>query len=122
MEANRQLTRDEYALIRWMIENGMPGADRFLSQLEMVEVTPWHCECGCASVEFQLLGQDAPPPGILPISEFVFGDDENLSGIFVYECNGVLSGLEVYGLSGDAPKSLPSPNELRPFIKNTSPN
>lgn len=50
-----------------------------------------------------------------PIADFVFGDADTLSGIFVHEKDGTLSGLEVYGLAGDAPKSLPQPQELRPF-------
>ena len=39
----------------------------------------------------------------------------DLSGIFVYEKQGFLAGLEVYGLAGDAPKVLPSPDALRPI-------
>ena len=39
------------------------------------------------------------------------------SGIFVYEQNGALAGLEVYGLTGEAPKVLPSPESLRPIPK-----
>jgi hypothetical protein len=49
------------------------------------------------------------------IADFMFGSDEDLSGIFVFERNGILAGVEVYGLAGDAPKSLPSPESLRPF-------
>lgn len=37
------------------------------------------------------------------------------SGAFIYSCNGVLSGIEVYGLSGDAPHFLPAPLTLRPL-------
>jgi len=38
-----------------------------------------------------------------------------MSGIFIYERSGILSGLEVYELSGDAPKALPSTDSLRWF-------
>jgi len=38
-----------------------------------------------------------------------------VSGIFLYESKGILSGLEVYGLAGEAPKSLPEPEVLRPL-------
>jgi hypothetical protein len=37
------------------------------------------------------------------------------SGIFVFEKDGMLAGLEVYGLAGDAPKSLPVSESLRRF-------
>ena len=62
-----------------------------------------------------LRGKPAAPPGVHPIADFVFGDENTLSGIFVYKKDGILSGLEVYGLAGDAPKSLPEPEALRPL-------
>ena len=49
------------------------------------------------------------------MSDFVFGSAADLSGIFVYEQSGVLGGLEVYGLAGEAPKVLPSIEALRPW-------
>jgi hypothetical protein len=98
-----------------MLEHGSPEARVFLPQLELAEVTPWRCPCGCASIDFQIRGKPAPPPGVHPIADFIFGEEENLSGIFAYESGGILSGLEVYGLSGEAPKSLPEPEALRPF-------
>jgi hypothetical protein len=55
-----------------------------------------------------------------PIADFLFGDEETLSGIFVYEKDGILSGLEVYGLAGEAPKFLPEPEALRPFEKDSA--
>jgi hypothetical protein len=50
----------------------------------------------------------------------VFGSGDELSGIFVFEQSGVLAGLEVYGLAGDAPKTLPGPDSLRPFADETA--
>jgi hypothetical protein len=49
----------------------------------------------------------------MQVSDFIFGTDEELSGIFVWEQDGVLAGLEVYGLAGGAPKILPSSHSLR---------
>ena len=40
------------------------------------------------------------------VADFVFGSDDEPSGIFVFEKGGLLAGLEVYGLAGDAPKTL----------------
>ena len=98
-----------------MLEHGKPEVKVFLSQLEKAKVTLWRCKCGCASINFLVEGFPEPSGGIHPIADFVFGEDENLGGAFVYEQNGVLAGLEVYGLAGDAPKSLPSIESLRPF-------
>jgi len=109
----RQLTDHERSLVRWMLQHGNSEALTFLPQLELAEVAPWQCPCGCASINFRIRGKPAPPPGVHPIADFVFGEDNTLSGIFVYEKDGILSGLEVYGLAGEAPKSLPEPGVLR---------
>jgi hypothetical protein len=113
-EANRQLSEHERRLVRWMLRHGSPEAADFLIQLEHAEVTPWRCGCGCASIHFKIRDRPEAPPGVHPIADFIFGEDESLSGVFVFEKDGILSGLEVYGLGGDAPKSLPAPEELRP--------
>ena len=114
-EGNRELTNHERRLVRWMLEHGKPEAVEFLQQLELAEVTSWRCPCGCASINFQIRGKPVAPPGAHPIADFVFGDEDTLSGIFVYEADGILSGLEVSGLAGDPPKSLPEPEALRPL-------
>ncbi len=112
-EGNRELTEHERRLVRWMLEHGSLEAAAFLPQLELAEVTPWKCGCGCASIDFHIRGQSVAPPGVHPIADFIFGDGDTLSGIFVFEKDGILSGLEVYGLMGETPKSLPEPESLR---------
>lgn len=116
-EINRQLTAHERRLVSWMLEHGGPEASAFLPQLEEVEVTSWKCECGCASINFQIRGRHEEQPGasVHPLADFIFGEGDALSGIFVFEMNGLLSGLEVYGLAGVAPTSLPQPEDLRDF-------
>ena len=112
---NRPLTADEEHLIRWMLEHGERDARVFLPQLEKAQVAPWRCPCGCASFNLSVEGLPEPSGGRHVIADFIFGTTEDLSGAFVYEQSGVLAGLEVYGLAGDAPKSLPSPESLRSF-------
>jgi len=114
-ESNRELTREERYLVRWMLEHGTADAPQYLPQLERVQVLPVRCPCGCASIDFSVDGQPKPTGGLHPLADFVFGTGDDLSGIFVFEQSGVLAGLEVYGLVGDAPKTLPSPESLRPF-------
>jgi hypothetical protein len=117
MAANRQLTQGEEQLIRWMLEHGSPEARTFLPQLEKAQVTPTRCPCGCASINLSIDGFPKPSGGlhILAdfVADFVFGADHELSGIFVFEQSGVLAGLEVYGLAGEAPKNLPSTDLLK---------
>jgi hypothetical protein len=117
---NRPLTDPERQVVQWMLEHGSREAKAFLEQLANAEVTPWRCPCGCASINFQIKGYPKAPPGVHVLADFFFGSDEELSGIFVYENAGILSGLEVYGLMGNAPKTLPSPDLLRPFGHSSS--
>ena len=112
---NRPLTNQENALVRWLLENGKPEAAPFLQQLPQVSVTPWKCQCGCASINFVVQGNPEQSGGLNPLADFLFGSESDLSGIFVYEQAGVLAGLEVYGLTGEASKVLPSIDALRPW-------
>jgi hypothetical protein len=100
-----------------MLEHGTSEARAFLVQLEKAKATSWRCPCGCASINLAI--DDVPEPsGELHIlADFVFGNDDDLSGVFVFEKSGVLAGLEVYGLAGEAPKTLPLPESSRPFPK-----
>ncbi len=118
--SNRELTSEERHLVRWMLEHGTPDAPQFLPQLERAQVLPTYCPCGCASIDFSIDGQPKPTGGLRPIADFIFGSGDELSGIFVFEQSEVLAGLEVYGLAGDAPRTLPSPDSLRPFADETA--
>lgn len=112
---DRPLTLAEEQLIRWMLEHGTLEARGFLSQLEKAKVTAYRCPCGCATIDLSINGLPKPSGGLHVLADFIFGTDDDLSGIFVYEKNGVLAGLEVYGLTGEAPKVLPSLESLRPI-------
>jgi hypothetical protein len=101
--------------VQWMLENGTPEAKSFLTQLENAEVTPWKCQCGCASFTLQIRGMELPPPGVHILGDFIFGPEDGPAGIFVFASNAILSGVEVYGLASDAPSQLPEPESLRPF-------
>lgn len=113
--ANRPLTPAEFELARTMLLRGGPEGQQFLSQLEQAEITPWRCPCGCASVNFQIKGHPEAEPGVHILGEFLCGSKDDPSGIFIFENGGLLSGIEVYGIAGDAPQTLPDPCELRTF-------
>jgi len=97
-----------------MLEHGKPEASSFLTQLDNARVVAL-CPCGCASIDFAIFGMPEPDGGLNVLADFLFGDDAHLCGAFVFEKNGVLAGLEVYGLAVDAPSILPKPSDLRPF-------
>ncbi|MFM0040766.1 hypothetical protein PQQ63_26025 [Paraburkholderia metrosideri] len=62
---------------------------------------------------------DQGPPtcaaGVRILGEFFFGPTDKPAGIFIFASEGVLSGIEVYGLATDAPAALPREEALRPF-------
>lgn len=114
----RPLTGAEYRLARWMLEHGEPEAKGFLPQLEHARVVA-RCPCGCASIDFEVAGHPRPAGGLHVLGDFLCGGEDHLGGVFIFERNGVLAGIEVYGLGGDAPETLPEPGAVRPF--NASP-
>lgn len=114
--AKRPLTEQERRLACWMLEHGRS------SQLDIAEVTAWRCPCGCASIHFQVRGHKVAPPGVHILADFLFGKEGELYGAFIYESAGLLSGLEVYGLSGEAPKDLFAPEDLRPYGESVQDN
>ncbi|MEK6347379.1 MAG: hypothetical protein V4764_07860 [Burkholderia sp.] len=117
LEQNRPLSASEMSLARWMLENGEPEARGFLEQLTAAEVTPWRCPCGCGSIKFQIKGRESPPAGVHVLGDYIFGADDAPARIFIFESGGVLSGIEVYGLAGNAPAELPQEDALRPFSR-----
>lgn len=113
-EHNRPLTGRECYLARWMLEHGTAEAKQYIAQLDAAEVTPWTCPCGCSSVQFQIRGYDKPLPGAMNIlSDFLTGEGDHQSGVFICSQHGLLSGIEVTGLANEAPRVLPKPEELR---------
>lgn len=112
---NRPLTDAERNLALWMLEHGTVEAKQYVAQLDVVEVTPWVCSCGCASLQFQIPGHEEPSPGVNVLGDFTMGEGDSQSGAFIFSANGLLRGIEVYGLSSEAPRVLPQPEDLRAF-------
>jgi hypothetical protein len=114
-ERNRPLTDAERRVARWMLEHGTEDSKQYLVQLELAEVTPWRCQCGCASIKFEIKGYAEASPGVHALGDFVMGEGEQQSAAFIYSSGGLLSGIEVYGLGVEAPRVLPRPEDLRVF-------
>ena len=113
---DRPLTAQESALVRWMLEHGTLAAARFLPQLATARVVS-RCYCGCASVDFSV-GGVVPAPGPLGIlADFEYRTPEgHLCGVFVFEREGLLAGLEVWSVDGlSTPSTLPAIEQLQPL-------
>ncbi len=70
----------------------------------------WMCQH-----HFQIKGHAEAPPGAQILGEFLLNNGDHPSGIFIYSSGGLLKGIDVYGLAGDAPSLLPRPEDLSVF-------
>lgn len=115
-KVSRDLTPEERSLGEWLLKNGEKGADKFLDQLERATVVSL-CPCGCASIDFKVDGLPEPSGGLHTLGEFMFGDEstQDLGGVFIFEQNGVLGGIEVFTYCEITPTSFPKPSELRQY-------
>jgi hypothetical protein len=118
---NRSLTDSEMQLVRWMLKHGTPEARDYLAQVADARVTPWRCDCGCASFKLAIGDRAEPRGGLKVLADFLCGSHDVPDGIFVYEQEGVLSGVEVYGRGGEAPRVVPSIETVRRWEKGMSP-
>src|SRR5688572_5728222 len=114
IRGGRALSSRERDLIEGMLRRGLPDPDRFLAHLSTARVVG-RCACGCASIDLAVPGEPLPTGGLRVIADFIYGDDASLCGAFVFERDGWLAGLEVYGLAAESPSSLPELADLRPF-------
>jgi hypothetical protein len=105
---DRPLTEAERSLTRWMLEQGGVEALPYLAHLEAAHVVS-RCGCGCASINFEVAGMPAPTGGMHILADVVYDGPDGTTGAFVFEQNGVLGGVEIYGLEGGAPAVLPAP-------------
>ena len=110
----RDLTTEEHELASWMIEHGNCDTKAYASQLKDAKVIS-QCKCGCASIDFAIGGVEPDSKqGMEILGDYIYGDQSNLCGAFVFACGGMLAGLEVYPLAVDeAPRTLPDPSELK---------
>ena len=117
----RPLTTGEQRLARWMLEHGEPEARAYLPQLDRVRVVS-RCPCGCATIDLQVDGFPQPRGIMRVLGDYYFEQGGEVSGAFIYESDGGLAGIEVYGLSGDTPLVLPTPEVLRPLAGQSTQN
>ena len=117
---DRPLTEQERSLIRWLLEHGKQQAAAFVPQISDARVVA-RCACGCASVELAIAGRCAPKSvGMEILSDFGWRDASGHHfGAYVFARGGLLAGLDLWSIDGQATATrLPEPGELSP-IENT---
>ncbi len=119
---DRKLTPKELGLTRWLIEQGVPDAQRYASQVDRARVRS-RCGCGCASINLAIDGADPKYGGAMRIlADYQWMDDDGaMLGIFLFAHDDLLAGLDVWSQDGlsDA-KALPEIEWLRPIGTATS--
>ena len=114
---DRPLSADEYALTRWLLEHGLPGADAHLGALDRARVVG-RCGCGCASVDFAVDDREPPRNATFEVlADYQWRDAAgHLGGVFAFARAGVLAGVEVWSIDGEAATDdLPGPEALEPL-------
>lgn len=107
----RELTWEERTLLQHMLEAAGDKGRPYLDQLKQAYVIT-RCPCGCPSVDLAVRGMEIPSGPMRALADFVFQDASGISGITVFEQNGILGVLEVCAMSGGTPMELPAPDEL----------
>lgn len=116
-EVDRTLTDEERLLIEWLLKNGNEEASSLLSQLPEARVVGL-CACGCASIDLAVGGRRGSiKNGMHVVSDFCWRSSEGfLFGAFVFTSEGLLGGLDLWSIDGQAtPTVLPRPEQLRPY-------
>jgi hypothetical protein len=114
IQVDRELTRRERNLAEWLLLNGSGQSPAFLDDLRKARVYS-QCRCGCASIDFVIERHPVPTGGISILGEFLFGEGDAPSGVFIFEKEGRLAGIEVYSFGDQVHTQLPDPSELRTY-------
>ena len=112
----RLLSPAERELTAWLLNHGCSDAPQFLTQLDRAEVVA-HCRCGCASVDFSVAGRRPKTFEMRVLSDYQWKDDRGyLFAVMVFEQDGLLAGLDVWSVDGQAiPRELPPIHSLLPY-------
>lgn len=111
----RAVTREEAAIIEWLLRHGEEGAERFCVQIETLKIAS-RCTCGCPTVHFELENNQTSRKGERLVSDHLGTVDGEDVGVMLFELNGRLSTLEVYSCAGaDKSFSLPKLEDLFTF-------
>jgi hypothetical protein len=109
---SRPLSAQEAKLLSWLLDHGKPSARQYLREVDGLRVVS-RCGCGCASIDFI----QAPGAPVEVLSDHQWRDaDGHLFGVFTFEKQGKLAGLELWSIDGGAtPATLPDHSSLVPL-------
>jgi hypothetical protein len=116
IETDRPLSVEEYTIVEWLLEHGDGDNAMFLDQLEQARVARL-CGCCCASIDFAVNSERPQDFAMRFLSDYQWRDEHgNLFGIFVFEQDGLLAGLDLWSIDGGrTPHAIPRIAQLVPF-------
>jgi hypothetical protein len=115
---SRELTFEERALVRWLVDHAGRDASSYLLQVDLIRVHS-RCGCGCASLNFAIGDRGWPQKGAMKVvsDQDWVGPDGSQCGIFLFDHFGTLAGIDVHSVDGRVvPDRLPSIGELEKTI------
>lgn len=95
----RPLTKEERALLEWLIANGEPDAQQYASQLSELKVVG-RCTCGCPSLDLAAGVREERTTG----PSHVLADFDGITvegvqvGVILHAREGQVSELEIYAI------------------------
>jgi hypothetical protein len=97
---HRPLSKEERALLEWLIANGNPDAQQYASQIVNVRVVG-RCTCGCPSIDLAVgdhTQRKTAPSHIL--ADFEGKTPEGIEvGVILHGREGEISELEIYAIA-----------------------
>jgi hypothetical protein len=103
-------------LVQWLLQHGGRDNSIFLLQLDKAHVVR-QCGCGCASIDFSISGKHPQQHEMTILADYQWQNDAGqLFGAFVFAQDGLLAGLDLWSIDGQAiPTGLPQIERLVPY-------
>lgn len=123
----RELTDEEQAILRWMLEHGPQRITAFRSQIDGMLVTKG-CRCGCPTIHLHIREDVAPVGGFeeTMICDMIGRTAKGeLVGVMLFQSNGKLSEVEAWSVDGQISDpanqyGFPVPESLGPMFPSDS--
>ena len=115
----RPLTSNECELLELLTAQDFPGAEELRSQVDYA-LAQAGCGCGCGTINLEVDRSVVSKAELTrqPIrgeADLIDSSGQSIGGLIVFAREGYLTGLEVFTWGDPAP--LPTPGEIRPFVR-----
>jgi len=107
----RPIQPNEIAVLQWLLDHAAMGdASGSEYRLDDLRVVPTACQCGCASLDFEIGGWGGAR---ILADALVLYPEGKKAGLILWGKNGRITGLEIYDLDPKASHHFPELANLR---------